>query len=85
MYIKEYGEDANTGQDTQNTLVVVNNPGVFGTIISVPITNQPHAGVKYGHYYPRAPSRMAQSTCSSGRKLREFKEVDAQSGASYRL
>jgi pyruvate/2-oxoglutarate dehydrogenase complex dihydrolipoamide acyltransferase (E2) component len=32
-------------QDMQNSTFVVNNPGVFGTIISVPIINQPHAGI----------------------------------------
>jgi 2-oxoglutarate dehydrogenase complex dihydrolipoamide succinyltransferase (E2) component len=34
-----------TVQDMQNSTFVVNNPGVFGTIISVPIINQPHAGI----------------------------------------
>ena len=34
-----------TLQDMQNSTFVVNNPGVFGTIISVPIINQPHAGI----------------------------------------
>ncbi len=34
-----------TIQDMQNSSFVVNNPGVFGTIISVPIINQPHAGI----------------------------------------
>ena len=34
-----------TIQDLQNSTFVVNNPGVFGTIISVPIINQPHAGI----------------------------------------
>jgi pyruvate/2-oxoglutarate dehydrogenase complex dihydrolipoamide acyltransferase (E2) component len=34
-----------TIQDVQNSTFVVNNPGVFGTIISVPIINQPHAGI----------------------------------------
>jgi len=34
-----------TIQDMQNSTFVVNNPGVFGTIISVPIINQPHAGI----------------------------------------
>ncbi|MBA2677202.1 MAG: 2-oxo acid dehydrogenase subunit E2 [Ktedonobacteraceae bacterium] len=32
-------------QDMQNSTFVVNNPGVFGTIISMPIINQPHAGI----------------------------------------
>jgi pyruvate/2-oxoglutarate dehydrogenase complex dihydrolipoamide acyltransferase (E2) component len=34
-----------TVQDMQNSTFVVNNPGTFGTIISVPIINQPHAGI----------------------------------------
>ncbi len=34
-----------TFQDMQNSTFVVNNPGTFGTIISVPIINQPHAGI----------------------------------------
>lgn len=34
-----------TTQDMQNSTFVVNNPGTFGTIISVPIINQPHAGI----------------------------------------
>jgi pyruvate/2-oxoglutarate dehydrogenase complex dihydrolipoamide acyltransferase (E2) component len=34
-----------TLQDMQGSTFVVNNPGVFGTIISVPIINQPHAGI----------------------------------------
>src|ERR1700731_4053849 len=34
-----------TIQDLQNSTFVVNNPGVFGTIISMPIINQPHAGI----------------------------------------
>jgi pyruvate/2-oxoglutarate dehydrogenase complex dihydrolipoamide acyltransferase (E2) component len=34
-----------TVQDMQNSTFVVNNPGVFGTILSVPIINQPHAGI----------------------------------------
>jgi pyruvate/2-oxoglutarate dehydrogenase complex dihydrolipoamide acyltransferase (E2) component len=34
-----------TVQDMQNSTFVVNNPGIFGTIISVPIINQPHAGI----------------------------------------
>jgi 2-oxoisovalerate dehydrogenase E2 component (dihydrolipoyl transacylase) len=34
-----------TIQDMQHSTFVVNNPGVFGTIISVPIINQPHAGI----------------------------------------
>lgn len=34
-----------TIQDMQNSTFVVNNPGIFGTIISVPIINQPHAGI----------------------------------------
>jgi pyruvate/2-oxoglutarate dehydrogenase complex dihydrolipoamide acyltransferase (E2) component len=34
-----------TVQDMQNSTFVVNNPGVFGTIISMPIINQPHAGI----------------------------------------
>ncbi|GCE13334.1 dihydrolipoamide acetyltransferase family protein [Tengunoibacter tsumagoiensis] len=34
-----------TVQDLQNSTFVVNNPGVFGTIISMPIINQPHAGI----------------------------------------
>jgi pyruvate/2-oxoglutarate dehydrogenase complex dihydrolipoamide acyltransferase (E2) component len=29
----------------QGSTFVVNNPGVFGTIMSVPIINQPHAGI----------------------------------------
>jgi len=32
-------------QDMQNSTFVVNNPGVFGTIISTPIINQPHAAI----------------------------------------
>lgn len=31
--------------DIQGSTFVVNNPGVFGTIISVPIINQPNAGI----------------------------------------
>ncbi len=34
-----------TVQDMQGSTFTVNNPGVFGTIISVPIINQPHAGI----------------------------------------
>lgn len=34
-----------TVQDMQNSTFVVTNPGVFGTIISMPIINQPHAGI----------------------------------------
>jgi 2-oxoisovalerate dehydrogenase E2 component (dihydrolipoyl transacylase) len=34
-----------TIQDMQNSTFVVNNPGVFGTILSMPIINQPHAGI----------------------------------------
>ena len=34
-----------TFQDMQGGTFVVNNPGVFGTIISVPIINQPNAGI----------------------------------------
>jgi pyruvate/2-oxoglutarate dehydrogenase complex dihydrolipoamide acyltransferase (E2) component len=34
-----------TIQDMQDSTFVVNNPGVFGTIISMPIINQPHAGI----------------------------------------
>ncbi|GHO84632.1 dihydrolipoamide acetyltransferase family protein [Dictyobacter formicarum] len=34
-----------TVQDMQNSTFVVNNPGVFGTIISMPIINQPHAAI----------------------------------------
>jgi pyruvate/2-oxoglutarate dehydrogenase complex dihydrolipoamide acyltransferase (E2) component len=34
-----------TVQDLQNSTFVVNNPGVFGTIISTPIINQPHAAI----------------------------------------
>jgi pyruvate/2-oxoglutarate dehydrogenase complex dihydrolipoamide acyltransferase (E2) component len=34
-----------TVHDVQNSTFVVNNPGVFGTIISMPIINQPHAGI----------------------------------------
>lgn len=34
-----------TIQDMQGSTFVVNNPGVFGTILSVPIINQPHAGI----------------------------------------
>lgn len=34
-----------TLQDMQGSTFVVNNPGVFGTIISVPIINQPNAGI----------------------------------------
>jgi pyruvate/2-oxoglutarate dehydrogenase complex dihydrolipoamide acyltransferase (E2) component len=34
-----------TIRDLQNSTFVVNNPGVFGTIISMPIINQPHAGI----------------------------------------
>jgi len=32
-------------QDMQHSTFVVNNPGVFGTIISTPIINQPHAAI----------------------------------------
>jgi pyruvate/2-oxoglutarate dehydrogenase complex dihydrolipoamide acyltransferase (E2) component len=32
-------------QDLQGSTFVVNNPGTFGTILSVPIINQPHAGI----------------------------------------
>ena len=34
-----------TVQDLQGSTFVVNNPGTFGTIISVPIINQPNAGI----------------------------------------
>ena len=34
-----------TMQDMQDSTFTVNNPGAFGTIISVPIINQPHAGI----------------------------------------
>jgi len=34
-----------TIQDLQGSTFVVNNPGTFGTIISVPIINQPNAGI----------------------------------------
>src|SRR5579871_3805500 len=34
-----------TIQDMTGSTFVVNNPGTFGTIISVPIINQPHAGI----------------------------------------
>ncbi|HWZ20542.1 MAG TPA: dihydrolipoamide acetyltransferase family protein [Ktedonobacteraceae bacterium] len=34
-----------TIQDMQGSTFVVNNPGTFGTILSVPIINQPHAGI----------------------------------------
>jgi pyruvate/2-oxoglutarate dehydrogenase complex dihydrolipoamide acyltransferase (E2) component len=34
-----------TIQDMQDSTFVVSNPGVFGTIISMPIINQPHAGI----------------------------------------
>lgn len=34
-----------TISDMQNSTFVVNNPGTFGTIISVPIINQPHAAI----------------------------------------
>jgi len=34
-----------TLQDMQNSTFVVNNTGTFGTIISIPIINQPHAGI----------------------------------------
>jgi pyruvate/2-oxoglutarate dehydrogenase complex dihydrolipoamide acyltransferase (E2) component len=34
-----------TIQDMQGSTFVVNNPGTFGTIISVPIINQPNAGI----------------------------------------
>lgn len=34
-----------TVQDMQNSTFVVNNPGTFGTIISVPIINQPNAAI----------------------------------------
>jgi 2-oxoglutarate dehydrogenase complex dihydrolipoamide succinyltransferase (E2) component len=34
-----------TLQDMQNSTFVVNNTGTFGTILSVPIINQPHAGI----------------------------------------
>jgi pyruvate/2-oxoglutarate dehydrogenase complex dihydrolipoamide acyltransferase (E2) component len=34
-----------TIQDMQGSTFVVNNPGVFGTIISMPIINQPHAAI----------------------------------------
>jgi 2-oxoglutarate dehydrogenase complex dihydrolipoamide succinyltransferase (E2) component len=34
-----------TLQDLQNSTFVVNNTGTFGTILSVPIINQPHAGI----------------------------------------
>jgi 2-oxoglutarate dehydrogenase complex dihydrolipoamide succinyltransferase (E2) component len=32
-------------QDMQNSTFVVNNTGTFGTILSIPIINQPHAGI----------------------------------------
>ena len=31
--------------DMQNSTFAVNNTGVFGTVISIPIINQPHAGI----------------------------------------
>lgn len=34
-----------TIQDVQNSTFVVTNPGVFGTVFSVPIINQPHAAI----------------------------------------
>ncbi|HEY0754226.1 MAG TPA: dihydrolipoamide acetyltransferase family protein [Ktedonobacteraceae bacterium] len=34
-----------TLQDLQGSTFVVNNTGTFGTIISIPIINQPHAGI----------------------------------------
>jgi 2-oxoglutarate dehydrogenase complex dihydrolipoamide succinyltransferase (E2) component len=34
-----------TLQDMQGSTFVVNNTGVFGTIVSIPIINQPHAGI----------------------------------------
>ncbi|GHO45292.1 dihydrolipoamide acetyltransferase family protein [Ktedonospora formicarum] len=34
-----------TLQDMQGSTFVVNNTGVFGTVISIPIINQPHAGI----------------------------------------
>jgi pyruvate/2-oxoglutarate dehydrogenase complex dihydrolipoamide acyltransferase (E2) component len=34
-----------TIQDMTGSTFVVNNPGTFGTIISIPIINQPHAGI----------------------------------------
>ena len=34
-----------TVRDLQDSTFVVNNPGSFGTIISVPIINQPHAAI----------------------------------------
>jgi 2-oxoisovalerate dehydrogenase E2 component (dihydrolipoyl transacylase) len=34
-----------TLQDMQNSTFVVNNTGTFGTILSIPIINQPHAGI----------------------------------------
>jgi 2-oxoisovalerate dehydrogenase E2 component (dihydrolipoyl transacylase) len=34
-----------TVQDLQGSTFTVNNPGTFGTIISVPIINQPHAAI----------------------------------------
>jgi pyruvate/2-oxoglutarate dehydrogenase complex dihydrolipoamide acyltransferase (E2) component len=34
-----------TVQDLQGSTFVVNNPGTFGTILSVPIINQPHAAI----------------------------------------
>lgn len=34
-----------TVQDMTGSTFVVNNPGTFGTILSVPIINQPHAGI----------------------------------------
>jgi pyruvate/2-oxoglutarate dehydrogenase complex dihydrolipoamide acyltransferase (E2) component len=34
-----------TIQDLQGSTFVVNNPGTFGTILSVPIINQPNAGI----------------------------------------
>jgi len=34
-----------TVQEMQGSTFVVNNPGTFGTIISVPIINQPHAAI----------------------------------------
>jgi len=34
-----------TNDDIQGSTFVVNNPGVFGTIFSIPIINQPNAGI----------------------------------------
>ncbi|HAG99723.1 MAG TPA: hypothetical protein DCL75_12935 [Ktedonobacter sp.] len=49
----------------QNSTFVVNNPGTFGTIISVPIINQPHAGILSMDSVVKRPSSYRRRRHSS--------------------